>query len=235
MVIKLSIWFMQLPDADLPDVGKAALGVTSCLSLSSELAGFCRPGFNYCIHSNAGIPIWNPKQNGGDTSRTTQSSNGSQIEVGTLSELDKKALDLSLGVSRSSSQLRSRIPNTIHGTSQQHVLPWWCVSGSISTPLVKASLFILLGARGRELETKMPEWAVQHIIVSSLKRWPQSESLTVWPQLHLHWTEECRKLISLPEKCPEPLMVLIQEGEKTRECFLLVKLTSLFPQEKLHL
>lgn len=47
---------MQLPDANLPDVGKAALEVISCLSLSSELAGFCRPGFNYCIHNTLAFP-----------------------------------------------------------------------------------------------------------------------------------------------------------------------------------
>lgn len=178
---------MQLPDANLPDVGKASLRVISCLLLSSELAGSCRPGFNYCIHNTLAFPPETP--NGGDTTTNYtegQSSNGRQIKVGTLSELDKKALDLSLGVSKSSSQLCSCIPNTIHGINQQHVLPWCCVSGSISTSLAKALLFIFLGARGRELETKMPEWAVQHIIVSSLKRWPQSESLTVWPQLHLH-------------------------------------------------
>lgn len=47
---------MQLPDANLLDVGKAALGVINCLSLSSELAGFCRPRFNYCIHNVLPFP-----------------------------------------------------------------------------------------------------------------------------------------------------------------------------------
>lgn len=47
---------MQLPDANLPDVGMASLGVISCLSLSSEPAGFCRPGFNYCIHHTLAFP-----------------------------------------------------------------------------------------------------------------------------------------------------------------------------------
>lgn len=47
--MKFKIRFMQLSDANLLDVGKAALGVMNCLSLSSKLPGFCRPGFNYCI------------------------------------------------------------------------------------------------------------------------------------------------------------------------------------------
>lgn len=51
---------MQLPDANLPDVGKAALEVISCLSLSSELARFCRPGFNYCIHNTLAFPLETP-------------------------------------------------------------------------------------------------------------------------------------------------------------------------------
>lgn len=37
------------------------------------------------------------------------------------------------------------------------------------------------------------------------------------------------------EMSPEPLMVFIQEGEKTRERFLLVESNSLFLQENLHL
>lgn len=53
---------MQLPDANLPDVEKAALGVISCLSLSSELAGFCRPGFNYSTQNTLAFPPETPNR-----------------------------------------------------------------------------------------------------------------------------------------------------------------------------
>lgn len=151
-IMKIKIWFMQLPDPNILDVGKATLG--NMLPAASH-----RWGFIHSTHNALPFPPETLSRSGDNTrSYTEASSIGCHAERGTLSELDKNALDLILGVSKSSNQFSPHIPTaTTDSIDQPHVLSWWCVSESVSTSLLKASLVMFLGNRDGELENKT-EW-----------------------------------------------------------------------------